>query len=128
MGQQHHMGVLMSSAQSTPDPNRVASTSYFNAAPPTQQSPHNANVNGTSVLNLPPLHALPPLGPLTRGPMEPHRPYYDPTSYDEQRTVEDGPGRSRAYSGAQQPPVAPQNGDRDTEMGEAGFTAVNRQG
>jgi hypothetical protein len=122
----------MSSAQSTPDPSRQG-TSYFNTIG-AATSPHAA-VNGAPVL--PPLHSLPPLQPQTAPP--PRAAYFDP-AYDEQRSTpaeqEGEAGRRRAYSGAQQPPplpptttteaasAAPQNGD--TEMTDAGFTAVNR--
>jgi hypothetical protein len=122
----------MSSAQSTPDPGRISSNNYFNTIGAPGTSPHAA-VNGAPVL--PPLHALPPLQPLSRAP-EPARQFFDP-AYDEQRPTpavesEAGEaGRQRAYSGAQQPPPAaaaaagaPQNGD--TEMTDAGFTSVNR--
>jgi hypothetical protein len=98
--------VMMRSALSTPD----AAPSYF-AAP-------DGGVPVNGMPTLPPLHSLPALQPLSRGP-EPTRAYYDPT-YDEQRAVgeEDG-ARRRAYSGAQ----LPQNGD--TNMADAGFTSVN---
>jgi hypothetical protein len=116
--QHTHQQILnpMSSAQSTPDPGRVSSGNYFSTL--------NTVVNGAPVL--PPLHSLPPLRP------EPARAYFDP-AYDEQRNEDvEGAGRQRAYSNAnaQQPPplpptTMPANGD--TEMVDAGFTAVNRQ-
>ncbi|KAL6702667.1 hypothetical protein ACN47E_001252 [Coniothyrium glycines] len=126
----------MSSAQSTPDPGRQGN-SYFGAigAGPTASSPHAA-VNGGPTL--PPLHSLPPLQPQTQPAPAPRTAFFDP-AYDGSRpapTEPDGEaGSGRAYSGAQQPsaptvpvpadePAAPQNGD--TEMTDAGFTAVNR--
>jgi hypothetical protein len=122
--QQQHQSMLQhpinlpSSAQSTPDPGRVVPSNYYPNVGAPGASPHGGTaVNGMPTL--PPLHNLPPLQPLSRGP-EPLRAYYDPT-YDEQRPAEEDVGRRRAYSGAQQPP--PQNGD--TEMVDAGFTAVN---
>ncbi|KAF1847413.1 uncharacterized protein K460DRAFT_363488 [Cucurbitaria berberidis CBS 394.84] len=128
-GSTHHQSLLhqmnpMSSAQSTPDPSRQPN-SYFSAmGGATATSPHG--VNGAPVL--PPLHALPPLQPQQQAP--PRAAYFDP-AYDEQRPTpaeNDGEGeRRRAYSGAQQPTTEsapPQNGD--TEMTDAGFTAVNR--
>lgn len=128
----------MSSAQSTPDPGRQGGTSYFGtvgAAVPTASSPHAA-VNGAPTL--PPLHSLPPLQPQTQQTPAARTAFFDP-AYDEQRPApaetDAEPGRSRAYSGAQQPAVqegaseaaaAPQNQNGDTEMTDAGFTSVNR--
>ncbi|KAH8704581.1 hypothetical protein GQ44DRAFT_716552 [Phaeosphaeriaceae sp. PMI808] len=130
--QQQHQSILhpinpMSSAQSTPDPNRVSTSNYFATIGATTATSPHAAVNGAPLL--PPLHAL---QPLSQRPPEPSRAYFDP-AYDEQRptpateTDNDAAARPRAYSGAQQPPpveVAPQNGD--TEMTDAGFTSVNR--
>lgn len=118
---QHHQPQTLhpinprSSAQSTPDPTRQAH-SYFG---PAATSPHAA-VNGAPVLPL--LHSLPPLQPPQQAP--PRAAYFDP-AYDEQRpapsaVTEAESGRRRAYSGE----APPQNGD--TEMTDAGFTAVNR--
>jgi hypothetical protein len=96
----------MSSAQSTPDPNRTgAANPFFNNVTPTVTSPHG--VNGTSV---PPL-SLPPLQPQPQPQTEARGTYFDPTSEE-------------------QAPVEAQNGDsKDAEMEDApgGFTAVNRQ-
>lgn len=95
--------VMMSSAQSTPDPGRVGAPGgaggYFGSV----ASP---GVNGAQTV-LPPLHSLPALQP-----QQPTRTYYDPAADND--GAEDA-GRRRAYSGAQ----APQNGD--TEMRDAGF-------
>lgn len=123
---------------------------------PTATSPHTGVNGATAPTpqTLPPLHALPSLQQQQQQPQQAgQRPYFDP-AYDEQRTApagaEDDAGRRRAYSGsAQQPPppptsaaatapaapatvpsapapasAPPQNGD--TEMTDAGFTAVNR--
>ncbi|KAJ4363490.1 hypothetical protein N0V83_009785 [Neocucurbitaria cava] len=127
-GSTHHQSLLhqmnpMSSAQSTPDPSRQPN-SYFSTVGAAATSPHA--VNGAAVL--PPLHSLPPLHPQQQSAQR--AAYFDP-AYDEQRPTpvdhEGDGGRRRAYSGAQQPSAEtapPQNGD--TEMTDAGFTAVNR--
>lgn len=123
----------MSSAQSTPDPGRQGS-SYFGTvgAAPTASSPHAA-VNGAPTL--PPLHSLPQLQPQTQQTPTSRTAFFDP-AYDEQRAppaeTEGEASRRRAYLEAQPPAVAappgeavpPQNGD--TEMTDAGFTAVNQ--
>lgn len=113
----------MSSAQSTPDPSRP-SNSYFGAIGAAAVSP--PAVNGAP--GLPPLHSLQPLQ--SQQQATPRAAFFDP-AYDEQRPTpadtETETGRRRAYSGAQQAPPAdsaPPNGD--TEMTDAGFTAVNR--
>lgn len=131
-GSANHQQILhpinpMSSAQSTPDPNR--SNPFFSTVG-AATSPQA--VNGTGQPVLPPLHSLPPLQPQQQRPSETGRAYFDP-AYDEQRPTpaaegEESTGRQRAYSGTQppteQPPEA-QNGD--IEMTDAGgFTAVNR--
>lgn len=128
----------MSSAQSTPDPNRTAP--FFSTIPPPASSPHA--VNGTGQPVLPPLSShLPPLQP-QRPPESSRGAFYDPTTEEPRATEDDAEfaGRRRAHSSAHAPPSesqdapAPssQNGDRrdqDTEMGGAsagGFTAVNQ--
>jgi hypothetical protein len=135
MGGRMGMGTMnpMSSAQSTPDPGSRQQNSYFSTinAAPSATSPHTG-VNGAPPPP-PGQTVLPPLHSLASHPQQQagQRQYYDPT-YDEQRPDEDA-GRRRAYSGAQQPPLAlegsaaPQNGD--TEMTDAsasaGFTSAN---
>lgn len=136
----------MSSAQSTPDPGRQGNN-YFGAAgagtsagpAPTASSPQAA-VNGAP--SLPSLPSLPPLHSQTQQTTAPRAAFFDP-AYDDQPgasadTEGVEAGRRRAYSGTQQsaapapapPPqpideaAVPQNGD--TEMTDAGFTAVNR--
>lgn len=120
----------MSSAQSTPDPSRH--TNPFFSSVGASASPHTSHsaVNGTQTA-LPSLHSLPGMQPQAQAQQTPTpRPYFDP-AYDAERPtpapVESEGGRPRAYSGAQQPQPphaeAPQNGD--TEMRDAGFTAVN---
>jgi hypothetical protein len=105
-----------SSVVSTPDAQRIGN-SYFPGASP--------GVNGISLPALQPSRAEGIRGQ-----------FFDP-AYDEERTVEakvdvEEGGRQRSYSGAgagagvQHPlqATAVQNGD--TEMGDAGFTSVNR--
>ncbi|KAF1938296.1 hypothetical protein EJ02DRAFT_437231 [Clathrospora elynae] len=126
-GMQHGGMNPMSSAQSTPDPTRQQ-PSYFNN---TATSPHA--VNGAPTL--PPLQSLPPLQQQQQQQQAPpQRTYFDPAYDNERPTPVDADvevGRRRAYSGAQPPsqtesaPPPPQNGD--TEMADAGFTAVNNR-
>mgnify|MGYP004503024417 CR=1 FL=1 len=116
----------MSSAQSTPDPSRHSNPFFSSigasASPHASRSAVNGNQNA-----LPPLHSLPGMQPQAQQTPTP-RAYFDP-AYDAERPtpapVEIEGGRQRAYSGAQPPQhvEAPQNGD--TEMRDAGFTAVN---
>jgi hypothetical protein len=124
----------MSSAQSTPDPSRH--TNPFFSSIGASASPHTSHsaVNGNQTV-LPPLHSLPSLQPQAQQTPAPTRgAYFDP-AYDAERPTPapienegDAAGRQRAYSGTQPPPPphaeAPQNGD--TEMRDAGFTAVKQ--
>lgn len=118
----------LSSAQSTPDPNRT--NPFFSAIGGAATSPPAVNGNAPPVL--PPLHSLPPLQPQRQS--EPSRgTYFDPT-YDETRAPAaenevEPMGRRRTLSGANPPPADIQAQNGDTEMkdaSDAGFTAVNR--
>lgn len=120
----------MSSAQSTPDPNR-SNNPFFSTIGTTATSP-NA-VNGSSQPVLPPLHSLPPLQP-QRAAESTRGAYFDPVS-DESRPPpaendSEYVGRRRTLSGTN-PPASEsrevQNGDTEmTDAAGAGFTAVNR--
>ncbi|PSN73918.1 hypothetical protein BS50DRAFT_605629 [Corynespora cassiicola Philippines] len=110
----------MSSAQSTPDPNR-SNNPFFSTIGSGSAVTSPQAVNGTGSGSgsapsaLPPLSSLPPLQPQSRpAAAESGRAYFDP-AYDEQRpsaTPADGEetpaaARSRAYSGSQAPTSAP---------------------
>lgn len=116
----------MSSAQSTPDPSRH--TNPFFSSVGASASPHASHAVNGNQNALPPLHSLPGMQPQAQQTPTP-RAYFDPAHGAERPTpapAESEEGRSRAYSGTQPPPQygeAPQNGD--TDMRDAGFTAVN---
>lgn len=132
-GSTHHQPILhamnpVSSAQSTPDPNRQAP--FFSGIGAGATSPHAVNGNAQPIL--PPLHSLTPMQP-QRSAESSRGAFFDPVN-DEQRPLagendSEPTGRHRALSGAN-PTVSEsretQNGDTEmTDASGAGFTSVN---
>lgn len=125
----------LSSAQSTPDPSRHSNPFFSSAAGPASPHAAAASVNGSTAQPvLPSLHSLPGIQPQTQQTPTP-RAYFDP-AYDAERSTPAASGaaeagRPRAYSAAQQQQQqlsdAPQNGNGDTEMRDAGFAAARDQ-